>query len=479
MDNLKRQGLLGILYFLGNSSYAALLGLAANLIFTIFLTPAEYGLYFIILSLIAIFNYFTDLGLAAALIQKKEPREEEFYTAFTIQFGLITTIVLLGLLLTPFLTALYRFDLTGQHLYLAMLFSLFCLSFKSVPSARLERKLDYGKIVLTQAVENTLFYGLSIMLMLSGLRVYALVIAIVVRSLVGVLLIYYFTRWQPKFFFSLQYAKSILSFGLPFQSNVLLAFVKDDLLNLYLANRLGLAGVGYVGWAKKWAEAPLRIVMDNVNRVIFPIFSKFQTEPEKVKKGIEKLLFYNTLLLVPLLLGAYLTMPLFVQVIPKYQKWTVAVPGFNFFLISSLLVSFYSPLISVFNSLGKVKTSVKFMLLWIALNWSVVPIMIGIYGFTGVGIAFAINSLGFILVWQKIKEFTPVRFFHSLKKPLLSGLLMFVLVKIVQQVIIDNTGINLIASILTGLISYSLMILWLTKGSFLKEIKELLILHKS
>jgi len=474
MENIKRQGLLGILYFLGNSSYAAVLGLAANLVFTIFLTPAEYGLYFIVLSIIAIFNYFTDLGLAAALIQKKEPQEKEFYTAFTIQFFLISTVVLIGIAVSPIIQSFYHFDRTGLHLYLAMLFSLFCLSFKSVPSARLERKLDYSKIVLTQAVENTLFYGLSIFLLLSGIRIYALVIAIIARSIAGVFLIYYFTRWKPKIFFSYTYAKEILGFGLPFQSNVLLAFVKDDLLNLYMAKRLGLTGIGYVGWAKKWAEAALRIVMDNVNRVIFPIFSKFQTEPEKVKKGIEKLVFYNSLLLVPLLAGAYLTMPFFVQIIPKYQKWIQAVPAFNFFLLSSFFVSLYSPLISVFNSLGKVKTSVKFMLLWIALNWTVVPLMITLYGYTGVGMGFAINSLGFILVWLKIREFTPVNFFNSLKKPLAAGLVMFVSVKIVQFVWVTDTAQILVASIAIGIASYGFTILKLTKGSFVNEIKTLL-----
>lgn len=474
MENVKRQGFLGILYFLGNSSYAAVLGLVANLIFTIFLTPAEYGLYFIVLSLIAIFNYFTDLGLAAALIQKKEPKEEEFYTAFTIQFFLISFVVLLGLLILPFVKNLYQFNPTGEHLYLAMLFSLFCLSFKSVPSARLEKKLNYGKIVLTQAAENTFFYGLSIIFLLLGMRIYALVIGIVVRSLVGVTLIYYFTRWKPRFFFSAKHAKGILSFGLPFQSNVLLAFFKDDLLNLYLANRLGLTGIGYIGWAKKWAEAPLRIVMDNVNRVIFPIFSKFQTEPDKVKKGVEKLIFYNTLLLVPLLLGAYLTMPLFVQIIPKYQKWNIAVPAFNFFLLSSFMVSLYSPLISVFNALGKVKTSVKFMLLWIALNWTVVPLMIVFYGYTGVGMAFAINSLGFILVWQKLREFAPIDYFSSLKKPILAGIFMLLITKLIQSLLITSPYQTLIISILTGVLSYGLMILFLTKGSFIKEIRNLL-----
>jgi O-antigen/teichoic acid export membrane protein len=473
MKDIKRKGLLGVIFFLGNSSYAAALGLVANLIFTIFLTPAEYGLYFIVLSLITIFNYFTDLGLAAALIQKKSPKEEEFYTAFTIQFFLVTIVVFVGLLFSPLISSWYRFNSTGLHLYWAMLFSLFCLSFKSVPSVRLERKLDYSKIVLTQIIENTLFYGISIVLMLLGLRIYALVVAIIFRSIAGVGLIYWFTRWRPALFLNIKYARGILSFGLPFQANVLLAFVKDDLLNLYMAQRLGLSGIGYIGWAKKWAEAGLRIVMDNVNRVVFPIFSKFQDDTDKIKKGLEKLLFYNSLVLLPILLGAYLTMPFFMQVIPKYQKWISAVPAFNFFLISSFLVSLYSPIISIFNALGKVKTSVKFMLLWIALNWTVVPVMITVYGYTGVGAAFAFNSLGFLLVWRKIRQFATVNFWASLKAPVLSGVLMFLVVK-ASQSLPGGVYWHLGTSILLGIIVYSASIWFLTRGSFIGEIRQLL-----
>ncbi len=91
------------------------------------------------------------------------------------------------------------------------------------------------------------------------------------------------------------------------------------------------------------------------------------------------------------------------------------------------------------------------------------------------GIAFAINSLGFILVWKKISEFTPVQFLRSLKKPLFSGILMFIMVKASQQLFVGSVKVTLLTSILTGVVSYGLTILFLTKGNFLKEIKELLL----
>jgi len=468
-DHVKSRGLRGILYFLGNSSYAAVLGLVANLFFTIYLTPAEYGLYFIVLSLNTVFSYFTDLGLAAALVQKKSPVKLDYHTAFTIQLALISMVLLIGVLLSPLLKQVYDFDHAGIILFLAMLFSLFILSLKSVPSTILERKLDYGKIVFTQALESSVFYITSIVLMFLGYRIYALVIAVILRAFTGVILIYYFTRWRPRLNFQFNRAKAILSFGIPFQANVLLAFVKDDLLNLWLAKELGLTQIGYIGWAKKWAEAPLRIVTDNVNRVLFPIFSKYQSNKTKLRRGLKKTLFFSSLILMPVLAGAFLTMPYLIQIIPKYQKWAIAVPSFNFFLISALFISFITPFINVFNSMGKVKTSVKFMLLWIVLNWTVVPLLTKLIGFQGVSIAFAINSLSFVIVVWQFKQYINFRLWTTVKTPLISTVFMLITTLLIVS-LFSGLYLKFAMTIIIGLFTYIAAIYFFTKGAFVNEI---------
>jgi O-antigen/teichoic acid export membrane protein len=351
---------------------------------------------------------------------------------------------------------------------------LFILSFKSIPSTRLERQLAYSKIVLTQVIESTTFYAISIILLLAGFKIYALTFAVIARSLIGTFFIYFFTRWIPKFTFNKKYAKRILSYGIPFQSNVLLAFVKDDLLNLYLASQLGLSAMGYVGWAKKWAETPLKIIMDNVNRVLFPIFSKFQDNKERLALMIEKVIFFSSLILMPVLAGAFFTMPYMIVIIPKYLKWEVAITSFNFFLLSALFVSFTSPFINVFNAIGKVKTSVKFMLLWIVLNWTVVPLMISKFGFTGVSIAFAINSLSFILVVLKLKRMVNFSFLKAIKVPALSTLVMSLIVYLAQVVLAFSPVYELLITAIVGASSYFLIIYILTQGKFISEIIDTL-----
>lgn len=453
--------------------YSAILGLAANLAFTIYLEPAEYGLYFIVLSIQTIFGYFTDLGLAASLVQKKDPKEEEFYTAFTIQLTLVTTVVLIGFLLGPAITYVYHLSHEGMTLYNAMLVSLFVLSFKSIPSTRLERRLEYSKIVLTQAIESTIFYALSITLLLHGFGIYALAISVIVRSFVGTFLMYFYTRWKPTLMFNRDHARSILRYGIPFQSNVMLAFVKDDLLNLYLAARLGLTQFGYMGWGKKWAEAPLRIILDNTNRVLFPILSKFQDQKDKLAGIIEKNIFYNSLILMPVLVGAYFAMPLFVQVVPRYQKWEMALISFSFFLISSLFVSFITPCINVFNAIGKVKTSVGFMVIWICLNWIVVPLLVTTYTFTGVSIAFAINSLSFIAVLYELKKYVNFRFLFTIRYPIIATACMAI---VLWGITFVNflPSLKLVSSIALGAGTYILVIIYFTRGVFITELIQII-----
>lgn len=466
---IKRRGIMGALFFLGNSGYMAILGLIANLLFTIYLTPAQYGLYFIVLSITASFNYFTDLGLAAALVQKKEPKESEFYTAFTLQFILVSCVVTIAILLTPLLVNSQSIDIAGRNLYLAMIFSLFILSFKSIPSTRLERSLNYKVIVWIQAIEQTVFYTLSAILLIMGFGLTALTVSVIVRSIIGTTLIYYNTRWVPRFQIDRLHVRSILSFGIPFQSNVFLAFLKDELLNMYLAATLGLTAMGYIGWAKKWAEAPLRIVADNTNRVLFPIFSKVQDDTEKLRKGIEKALEYNSLVLMPMFMGAFFCMPLIVDIIPKYSKWEIAIPSFNLFIFSALCVSFISPLINVFNATGRVKISVSFMILWVVLNWTIVPVLARILGFQGVAVAFAINSLTFVFVIARMKKYVQFSFFNSIRIPFIATIIMGIVLFAIRSVLPFSSIVLLITMILTGGITYLLSLYLITGGKVMSD----------
>ena len=103
LPTIKGRAIKGVVALTGRTFLLQLVSFLGFFLLTVFLGTAEIGLFFAISELVAILGYFSDIGLAAALIQKKEkPDLKDIRSTFTIQQGLVLSLVILIFLLTPF-----------------------------------------------------------------------------------------------------------------------------------------------------------------------------------------------------------------------------------------------------------------------------------------------------------------------------------------------------------------------------------------
>lgn len=468
-SEIKRNSIVSTVSLFFQSGYSAMLGLVANLVVTILLSPAIFGMYITVMSLISVLNYFSDIGLAASLVQKKEASQDDFTTTFTVQQTLIVCIVLVGFLGTEFVKNFYKLPPEAIYLYWALLLSFFTSSLKTIPSILLERKIAFQKIVLVQIIESTIFYISIISLAILKFGLTSFTIAVLLRSITGLVLIYIISPWKPKFGISRPSLKELLSFGVPFQASSFLALFKDDLITLFLGKVVGFEAVGYIGWAKKWAEAPIRIIMDNITKVLFPVLSRLQNDKEKIKQLIEKIMFYQTSLLTPAILGLGILMEDVVHVIPKYSKWIPALPILYIFCVSAFFASFSSPLINLINSLGKAKISFVFMFIWTIITWILTPLLTHFYGYNGFPLTVMIVSLSSIFVVKKAQEFIPFHIFSSIYRPFFSSLAMAIAMLLVKQ-LFPHTLLGITLTGLSGGITYLLVLLFIFKINIMNEL---------
>src|SRR3989339_2002611 len=472
MEKLKQKTVISTLSLFFQSGFSAFMGLTANIVVTILLSPAVFGIYIAILSMISVLNYFSDIGLAASLIQKKEITEDDVKTTFTVQQILILLIIFIAYSLTPIIMNFYKLPQEGVYLYWALLLSFFLSSLKTIPSIFLERKVQFQKIVLVQVIENIVFYSTVIILAVLRFGLMSFVYAVFFRSIIGVIMIYSLSFWKPKIGISINNLRQLLSFGLPFQASSFLALFKDDLIILYLGKILGFEALGYIGWAKKWAEAPIRIVMDNLSRVLFPVISRIQHDSKKISELIDKILHYQTLILAPSIVGLMIMMSSFVELIPKYQKWQPALPIFYIFCLSSLFSSYSTPFMNLFNALGKVKISFTFMLVWTAMVWVLTTILTSLFNYYGFPVAQLILSSTFILVIWQAKKLLPFNFIKSTYKPLISSIIMGCVITI-TQIYLPITYISVVAIVLIGSSLYFTVLLLLFKINLINEVRSL------
>lgn len=436
LETIARKSVKGLFALVSRTFFIQLLSIFASFILTIYLSPAAFGVFFVVSAIVVFLNYFQDIGLAASLIQKKqEPTVRELRSTFTIQQILAFGITIPVTIFASQIASFYKLDNSGLILLYALLFSFIASSLKTIPTVILERRLDFEKLIIPQIAENLAYNLCLIVFAILGYGVNSFTIAVTARSIVGLILIYWIQPWPIGIAFHGTTLKKLLSFGIPFQANSLLALVKDDLFNIYIAKVLPLTQVGYIGFAQKWAYLPLRLFMDNIIKITFPSFSRLQHDKNALRRAIEKTLFLISAFILPTAIVIIFFSPYLVNFIPKYKKWEPAILSLTFFSLSTILSSLSTPLTNILNAIGRVKVTLNFMVLWTVLTWTIAPIFIIIYGYNGVALATFIISFSSVLVFFIARIYVKFSIFKPLFASFAAALGMVVFVLLTQKII--------------------------------------------
>ena len=272
---------------------------------------------------------------------------------------------------------------------------------------------------------------------------------------------YIVAPWRIGVGFSRSTAKKLLSFGVPFQLNSFLALFKDDLFIVYLGKALPIAAVGYIGFAQKWAFAPLRLIMDNVVRITFPSFSRLQHDKDMLSKAVEKSIFASTLFIFPVIVGLVGLAPYFIKLIPKYGKWEPALLSLAFFGVNAALSSISTPLTNALNAIGQIKKTLYLMIFWTIATWVLTPILIVLLGFNGVAIASAIISLSVVIVVFIVKKYITFNPFIA-AYPFLASVVMGIFIYFVSPIVVSNL-LSLFLIVALAIVIYFLTMLLFAK----------------
>ncbi len=463
LATIKKRSITGVVALTSRTFFLQMVNFASMFLLTIFLAPEVFGVFFVVTAGVNFLNYFSDIGLAAALIQKKEKlTPADLKTTFTIQQALVIFLVILAFLGSSRIAVFYNLSPAGLWLFRALVISFFLSSLKTIPSVLLERKLDFNRLVIPQIGETILFNFVAVFLAWRGAGVASFTWAVLVRGVSGLILIYLLSPWMPGLALNWASAKKLLSFGVPFQANSLLALFKDDLLTVFLGKVLPFAQVGFIGWAQKWANMPLRFIMDSVIKVTFPAYSRLQDNLPALRAGIEKALFAVCFLTFPALVGLALLASSLVEFLPRYLKWQPALLALYFFCFQAALACVSTILTNTLNATGRIKTTLKLMVIWTVLTWILTPIFIYFWGYNGVApAAFLVATTVVLPVWltKKIVDFN---LWENVGRPLLGALIMGVVLYLTIPLVVKGL-FEIALMVVLGVIIYLSAMLILAK----------------
>ena len=472
LETVKGRAVKGVVLLTGRTFFLLILSFAAWVFLSIFLDAKEIGIFFIVSAAVNFLRYFSDIGLAAALIQKKEKVEDvDLKTTFTVQQSLVFLLLIILFLISPFLKNYYSLSSEGILLLYALGASLVFASFKTIPSILLERELHFGKLVIPDVLENMIYNISAVTFAYLGYGIRSFTYAVLLRGSIGLIAIYIIRPWMPGLAFSKESLKKLLKFGVPYQLNSFLATIKDDGLIAFLGGILGPVGIGYLGWAQKWAQTPLRLFMDNVLKVTFPAFSRMQDKKDELSRGVTRSIFFICFLVFPSVIGLLVLAPLLIKIIPKYEKWEPAMFPLILVSVNVIFAAATTQLTNLLNAIGKIKTTFKLMIMWTSLTWILIPYLAIRFGVNGAALGYALVGASSVVAIYIVKRTTPFSLWEGAFKPAIAAFIMGVALLYVRNLLAVKLS-SVVALVILGGGVYFAVSYVLVGKSLIEDVKK-------
>lgn len=466
-----KRSIRGVFAFVSRSAFIQGVNFIRDVTLAALLSPAIFGIYFIVEGFVGIMAYISDIGLGGALIQKKDAiTDEELSTTFVVQEGMILTIVILVFIFSENIKNYYNFPSEAIFLFQAFIISFFISTLKTIPSILLERNLEYDKFAIPQVVETLCYTSTLIILALNGWGINSFSYAVLVRAITGLVTMYIIKPWIPKIGFSRKALSHLLTYGIPYQANSILALIKDNLLiSVFLGRVLQPQQLGYISFGQKWAYVPLRIVTDNISRITFSTFARLQHDKNALGKAFEKSLFASTSLVFPGLVGLVVMIPFIFTIIPRYQKWEPAYLTLVLFAINIALASILIPITNLLNAIGKIKISLYFMIAWTVFIWVATPIGIHFYGYNAFAAITALINLSVVPLIIIAKKYVNFSVISAVRSPFISSVIMGVVLYTTGTFLVQNM-VTLILNIMLGVFLYCAVFYFIGKDEIKSDI---------
>lgn len=359
---------------------------AGNIILARILAPEIFGIYAIVNFVVTFFSTFGDVGIGAALIQKKgELSKEELSTTFWLQQMLVWSVVGIAIAAAPLALKIYpTLPPVGVWLIRAMALSFLFSSLKTIPAILMERTIDFKRIAWVDITENLAFQAVAISCAFMGFEAWSFILAAITRALLGAVIIYALSPWRPSLRYRFESVKGLVRFGLPFQGNQILSFIKDAVTPLFVGAYAGAAAVGYINWARNFAFAPL-IISESFGRVAFPAFSKLQDDKELLARTVERSIRMMTLVMLPITAVMLAMGPEIIHVVFT-DKWMPAIKAYLLYTTAIGAIGISLPLYSGILSLGKSKILLVMTFCLIFLEWGLAVPFVIMFGFNGIAL---------------------------------------------------------------------------------------------
>jgi teichuronic acid exporter len=423
-------------------------GFVIKLVLARILAPTEFGLVGMAVVFTSFVEVLNDLGIAAALVQRKEEKltEKHFHTAFWtgVAWSIVTYFVMV-FLVAPFAVNFYTEPLLGKIIPVLSL-GILSSPVNLVHRAQLTRKMDFKKLAFINNFSSIFSGILSLILAFLGAGVWSLVFNSIATFIIAMPMYFNATKWRPKIIWDKDAFKDVFGFGVYTTGTNLFNNLMNKLDYLLIGKLVSAAALGNYTLAFVLTDTFRSQVMGIINKVMYPVYGRVQDDKQALKKFYIMVVKFNSLLIFPvmwifILEGEGIILTFF------GEKWIDTIVPLQILSGSILFHMMVNSNTMVIRGMGKPKLELQLQFFKsVFLYVPVLSVMIYHYGILGAAWAFFIIKFISIFIVQyylkKLIDYTFTDLFEAMREVVLVSLIAVLAVLGIKSLINLNFAIN-------------------------------------
>ena len=369
------------------------------------LGPEDYGVVAIALIFVSFSQIFVDVGFTEGIIQKQGISDVALSSVFYFNLVVSSVLAVLIYFLAPAIGHYFENERVIEVIeYLVLILPIAALG--KVHSAILTKEIRFKSLSIRDIFSALIGGAIGIFAAYSGFGVYSLVWQQIGATLSATILLWIGSKWLPKFEFSWQELKELLSFSTFVFFDTLLQQVFNKLDTIFVGKAFSPTILGLYARADSLRGLINDFSTNSLSKIIYPIFSLLQSDLEKFKSVFVKsvgaiivlscflcgLLFFSAEFIIITLLG---------------EKWRQSIVFFQILIFSTISLPLRAVIFKAILGMGYSRIKFKLGLMNNLLKIGSIP----------VGYYFGIEAFAWMVVAGRyVIVLVSWRVFYSLVK---------------------------------------------------------------
>lgn len=385
--NKKSSFVSNLMWKFGERILAQSITFVVSIVLARLLSPSDYGIIAIVLVFIDIANVFVTTGFGESLLVKKDADNLDCSTIFWSSLLIACILYFAIFFSSPIIARYYDNDqLITVLRVIAIILPISSLN--TVQNAIVSKRMEFKRFFFSTSM-GALFSGIvSIILAFNGYGIWALVFQYLINSTASTVALFSMIKWRPKFKYSINRAKSLMTYGWQMTLSALLNTVYNEVRTLIIGLKYSTDDLAYYKRGNQFPSLFINNINSAVTAVMLPTLVQKNDNADTVKSFTRKTMCMSAYIIFPLMVGlAIVAEPLVLTLLT--DKWVECIPYLRIACLAYALQPIQAANCQAIKAMGRSD---------IYLKMEIVKKIVGIFLLI-VAMPFGVNAIAWSFVW--------------------------------------------------------------------------------